>query len=121
MTNHPINELKIQLDKLNIEYEYNEDDHSLVIDFAMKDRESIHPIEYKSVEVKYNKQKDKFDIEMYTYFNIRDYFELPPSTVMRSTLDVDAIHSKLLAITLKYYIKSAEADLTIINMLKDIQ
>lgn len=33
----------------------------------------------------------------------------------------DDIHSQLLAITLKYYIQASEADLTIVDMLQNIQ
>lgn len=120
MKNHPISVLKKHLDQLDIEYEYDKDDQSLEISFAEKERESIHMIDYKSIEIEYNKDSDKFGISMYTSFNIHDYHELPPSTVMRFMWPADSIYSKMLAITLKYYIKTAEADLMLIDEIQSI-
>lgn len=48
---NPITVLKKHLEKLNIECDYNEHEPSLVIVFAEKDVDSIHNIDYKSIEI----------------------------------------------------------------------
>lgn len=118
---NPIIVLKKHLKKLNIEYDYNKHEPSLVISFAEKKADSIHNIDYKSIEILHHPRKKQFHLSIYTYFNSSDYFELPNFTVMHAKWPDDDIHSQLLAITLKYYIQASEADLTIVDMLQNIQ
>lgn len=118
---HPITKLKKHLAKLNIECEYNKHEPSLVIVFAEKDVDSIHNIDYKSIEILHHPRKKQFHLSIGTHFNSEDYYELPQFTVMHAKWPDDAIHIQLLAITLKYYIQASEADLTIVDMLQNIQ
>ena len=117
---HPIDLLKSKLDELHIEYEYNENEPSLVVSFAHKDKESIHIIDYKSIEIEYDEQKDKLILSMYTHFNMRDYHQLPQFVVTDLTWPTDSVYLQTLAITLKYYIKTTEADLKIIDQMKSV-
>lgn len=118
---NPITVLKKHLEKLNIECDYDEHEPSLVISFAEKKVDSIHNIDYKSIEILHHPRKKQFHLSIYTYFNSSDYFELPNFTVMHAKWPDDDIHSQLLAITLKYYIQASEAGLTIVDMLQNIQ
>ena len=120
MKTHPITTLKNHLAKLNIECDYNEHEPSLVIIFAEKDVDSIHNIDYKSIEILHHPQKKQFYLSICTHFNCEDYYELPQCTVMHTKWPDDSIHIQLLTITLKYYIQASEADLTLIDMLKNI-
>lgn len=78
-------------------------------------------IDYKSVVVEYDKQDAKFKLSIYTYLNMKNYPMLPPFTVMHTDWPDDDVHIQLLAIALKYYIQASEADLTIVDMLQNIQ
>lgn len=121
MKTHPITILKKHLSKLNIECDYNEHEPSLVIVFAEKDADSIHNIDYKSIEILHHPREKQFHLSIRTHFNSEDYYELPQFTVMHAKWPDDDVHSQLLAITLKYYIQASEADLTIVDMLQNIQ
>lgn len=121
MTNHPINMLKKHLDKLNIEYEYNKHRQSLVISFAEKKIDSIHNVNYKAIEIEYHTQNKQFHLEIYTYFNRKDYHQLPNFNVMCTDFPDDNIHCQLVAITIKHYIQASETELTIVDMLQNTQ
>ena len=118
---NPITVLKKHLEKLNIECDYNKHEPSLVIVFAEKDVDSIHNIDYKSIEILHHPRKKQFHLSICTHFNSEDYYELPQCNVMHAKWPDDAIHIQLLAITLKYYIQASEADLTIVDMLQNAQ
>lgn len=118
---HPINVLKKHLEKLNIEFDYNKHEPSLVISFAEKKVDSIHNVEYKSIEILHHPKNKQFHLEIYTYFNSDAYYELPNFNVMHAKFPDDNIHCQLLAITLKYYIQASEVELTIVDMLQNAQ
>lgn len=66
-------ELSYYLDKLKIEYEYQNEDDTIVIDFAQKPDNSEYPINYQIFEITYSSETECFILELTSTMNIKQY------------------------------------------------
>ena len=117
--NYPLTELMNYLAQCDINYNYDFNDNAIIIEFAEKEQDSIHDVDFKSIEITYDEHVTKrFTVSFYTYFNKKDYPELPPSHVVRMSYTTDPTYLLLLASSLKYYINATESQLNIIDVIK---
>lgn len=119
MKNNPLTELMNYLAQCDINYDYDFNDNTIVIEFAEKESDSIHDVDFKSIEIEYDEHVTKhLMLSFYTYFNKKDYPDLPPSHVVRMSYTTDSTYLLLLASSLKYYINATESQLNIIDTIK---
>ena len=119
MKNYPLAELMNYLAQCDINYDYDFNDNTIVIEFAEKEKDSIHDVDFKSIEITYDDHVTKrFTLSFYTYFNKKDYPLLPPSHVVNISYTTDSTYLLLLASHLKSYINATEAQLNIIDAIK---
>ena len=118
MKNNPLNELMNYLAQCDINYDYDFNDNTIVIEFAEKEKNSVHDVDFKSIEITYDDQTKWFTLSFYTYFNKKDYPVLPPSHVVRMSHTTESTYLLLLASHLKSYINTTEEQLHIIDTIK---